>query len=139
MRVLLSGVVLVAGCSVPSTSPSDDLAVTAAVAPAAVRASDTVTVRIAVTNRGRRVRTINVGTCTPPFIVTDPRGAVVGPPYAPVCAASLSLRDVAPGEEFVFTLPWRAAVVPGVYAVRGRVPAQGGVVDGDPASVSVTP
>lgn len=139
MRVLLLGVVLVAGCSASSTAPGDDVAVTATVAPATVRVSDTVTVRITVTNRGRRVRTIDIGTCTPPFVVTDRSDAVVGPPYAPVCAAALWTTELAPGEVFVFTLPWRAAVVPGVYAVRGRVPAQGRRVDGEPASVNVTP
>ncbi len=139
MRVLLVGAVLLAGCGAPSTSPSDDLAVSAAVAPAAVRASDTVTVRVAVTNRGRQPRTINVGVCIPPFVVTDQRGAVAGPTPATLCSASLSLKDLAPGEEFVFTLPWRAVVVPGVYALRGRVFAQGGVAESRPASVSVTP
>ena len=138
MRVLLVGSVLVAGCSAASTSPSDALAVSATIAPAAVRAGDTATVRVAVTNRAGAPREINIATCPAPFVVTDESGAVAAPDHR-TCDLALRTKALAPGEEFVFTTRWHAAVTPGVYALRGRVPARGGAAESEPVAVSVTP
>lgn len=138
MRVVLVGAVLVVGCGAPSTSPTDGLAISANVAPAAVRAGDTATVRVAVTNRAGAPREINIATCPVPFVVTDERGAVAAPDQR-VCDLALRTKTLAPGEEFVFTTRWHAAVAPGTYALRGRVPARGGVAESEPVAVSVTP
>ena len=142
MRVLLVGVgtALLASCSSAATGPTDDLLVTAAVSPAAVRAGATVAVRVAVTNAGSRPREINIDTCREPFVVTDQSGAVAGPgPAVRLCHASLPMKELAPGDEYVFTLPWGAHVAPGAYALRGRVLARGGLVESRPVPISVAP
>lgn len=136
--VLLVSSMLLVSCTAAPTSPGDALLVTAAISPASVRASDTVTVRVVVTNRGSEPWEINTKTCPGPFVVTDQSGAAVAPGVR-VCTADLPMKELAPGDEYVFTLRWAAVLEAGTYALRGRVPARGGLVESEPVTLTVTP
>jgi hypothetical protein len=140
MRLRLLPVVLVSltACR-QTTSPADDLTASAAVMPAGVRAGETVTVRITVTNSGSEPRRISTSTCRAPFVVADRAGKFVGPVPVGTCSLIDLTKELAPGEEHVFTLPWTADVAPGTYRLRARVAGPDRLVGSPPATIGVTP
>lgn len=143
------GMLLVLGCR-GSTSPTDDLVVTASVDRPVFRLGETVTVVVAVTNRGMRPRTINTRFCSVlPFVVTTLAGEEVGPNVTGGCLLYLETKTLAPGEQFEFRTPWAgrarrqdpadpATLPPGTYLLRGR-PVSAGSMQSDPVTIQITP
>lgn len=132
----LIGAALLAACA-SSTAPGATVRVATTVTPDAVRAGDVVTVRVAVTNETDRPQHINTSTCPDRFVVYDASGARL-PDVPRTCSLGSEVRALQPGETYVLTGSWVAAVAPGAYTVRGWVTsARGG--DGPPAAATVTP
>jgi len=117
-------------CSEPTVSDRS-VDVTLTVDRTVLHAGQTASVAVAATNRGTRSVTINSGGCPAAFVVIKPDGTVAVP-GPQVCALVLSVRELAPGETYVFQHTWRLdAAVPGEitsqplpsgsYVLRGRV------------------
>ena len=112
-----------------------------------LRAGETANVAVAATNRGTRTATINNGGCPAAFVVVGPDGAVAIP-GPQICAAILSLRELAPGETYVIRHMWRLdAAVPGEtttrplpsgsYTLRGRVFGQDLRAESPPVDIRI--
>ena len=144
--VLLATVIMVLvqnGCR--STTSPDDLVVTATVAPPVFRAGTEVIVTVIATNHGRRPRTIETNPCRYRFAVSTPTGEVVGP-GAQTCFPISTPRELAPGEQFVFTHQWAGdgrgetteaniLLAPGTYFLRGSVAAG----ESEPVTITIVP
>ncbi|MGE5731113.1 MAG: BsuPI-related putative proteinase inhibitor [Gemmatimonas sp.] len=143
MRLIILGLIGVVACQ-HVTSPQADVEVSARLSSAEFRAGDTVRLTVTVTNRGEVIRELNTAECPAPFVVTTENGAEVGPAEH-ACTLQLAMKTLAPGESFIYTVPWsgdaRSAprLPPGRYLLRARVPAKGGLIEGDPIAFRILP
>lgn len=133
-------------CSEPTASDRS-VEVTLTVDRTVLRAGETASVAVAATNRGTRSVTINSGGCPAAFVVVQPDGTVAVPGLQ-ICTAILSLRELAPGETYVFRHTWRLdAAVPGEttsqllpsgsYVLRGVVFGQKLRAESPPVEVRI--
>ena len=136
-----------AGCRSPD-DPSN-LVVTAEVAPSTFRAGTEVAVTLTVTNDGGGSRGIQLNACPDPFLVTTLSGEVVGPGVR-TCSLWSQIRELAPGEQYVFALRWNGdrqgagssdtntLLAPGTYLVHALIGAVGGPIQSAPVQITVT-
>jgi hypothetical protein len=140
----------IAGCvnSNPVTT-ADSLVVTTSLSSTTVRSGEPVAVTIKVENRGPSVVQIAANLCPEPFQVSNAAGTKVGPGLR-ICSAIAVFRELAAGEQFVYSEGWAGdaiqeigsaprLVAPGTYQIRARVPFVGGVAESPPISLQIVP
>jgi len=123
-------IVLLAACRDTPTAPDGGLNVAVAASPTSIRAGQTTSISVTVTNRTSRARTIETNPCPPRFQIATPDGTVVGPGGS-ICNALSIQRTLQPGESFTFHRDWsgdtgsglpgttRTMLAPGTYYVVG--------------------
>lgn len=118
------------GCR--SQSAPGGVVVSAAVSSALIAPGTGTVITVTVTNLDDRPHGIQLNSCPASFEVTTPDGKQVAP--GPLICTMISIvRDLAPGEQHVFTYAWdgrrkndvawepSVPLSPGVYLVRGLV------------------
>ncbi|MGH7460909.1 MAG: hypothetical protein ACREMA_07755 [Longimicrobiales bacterium] len=120
--------IVLLGCQGDTTGPQDELRVTAQVSPVIIRAGESVSVAITVTNHGSRTRRIAGYHCPSVFEVSNTEGSVVSPRMQLCLAVGIPPRPLQPGEPYTFRYTWggnslagSTALAPGYYFLRGTV------------------
>ena len=102
MRLVLMVAFLSVACG-GVTTPRGDLSWSVTIAPLTIRAGDTATVQVVVTNRGKQRRDFYRGKCVDPWVVTTTSGTVVGPRQVGNCEAILISQTLEPDEQYTFS------------------------------------
>lgn len=137
-RCLLLATFLLAACGESVTGPAAGLLVTPILAQSQVRAGDTVTVQIVVTNVGNGPQQYSENWCGSPFLIYSAAGTVdASANVGCFSTAQAAIVTLGAGAQHVYTSRWATdyveaasgtapgPLVPGTYLIRGALQGDG--------------